>query len=218
MATNTEQVGNHAEDGEKSLCMPSRLEASHPPLAFSRRLMRVLSTIVQSPVAPVHGVRQQFSARGAVAGEVIGHNDAWRIPQAPQQLPEKSSRCLLASSLLDEDIENAAILIDCTPQILQATTDLDEHLIQMPRIAQLSPPSANAFGAVPTESLAPCPDRLVGHGDTALSHQYLDIAIADREPETHPHAVGDDLWWEAVTAVGRGMSVHRAIESEPAPT
>ena len=195
--------------------MPCGLEASHPPLPFSRRLMGVLGSIVQSLVARVHGVGQQFSARRVVAGELIRHHDAWRIPQAPQQLPKKSSSRLLASSRLDEDIENAAILIDCTPQILQATTDLDEHLVEMPGIAQFSAPSTNAFCVVPAESLAPCPDRLVGHGDAALGHQFLDIAIADGEPKVQPHAMADDFWRKAITTVRRASVFMTPLNQNP---
>ncbi len=72
----------------------------------------------------------------------------------------------------------------------------------MPGIAEFAAPSANAFGVASAESLAPCSDRLVGHGDAAFGHQFLDIAIADGEPKIQPDAVADDFGREAVAAVG----------------
>jgi hypothetical protein len=84
---------------------------------------------------------------------------------------------------LHDNIANTAILINGAPEILQPTTETDEYLIQVPSVAQITAPSANALGAVPTKRFAPCADRLVGYGNTMFGHQFLDIAIADGEPK-----------------------------------
>ena len=65
---------------------------------------------------------------------------------------------------LYENIEDTAILVDGALQILQATVDLEVHLVKMPRVAKLSTSSANAFGVVSTELVAPGTDRFVSHG------------------------------------------------------
>jgi hypothetical protein len=40
---------------------------------------------------------------------------------------------------------------DCTPQKLKTTTDLDEHLVEVTRIAEFPALSANAFRVVSAE-------------------------------------------------------------------
>jgi len=117
-----------------------------------------------------------------------------------------------------ENIENAAILIHCTPQILQAPTDLDKHFVEILGVTEFSTPSADAFDVVSAESLTPCSNRLVGCGDAALGHHFVNVAIADGEPKVQPHARADDFWRKAITTVCRGERVHGAIESEPATT
>ena len=107
--------------------------------------MGVLGSVVQPLVAPMHGVGEQLCARRAVTGELVRHHDAGRILHTPQQFLEESSGSPLVAMGLHQDIEDAAVRINGTPQILQSTTELDEHLVQMPGIAQLS-----ASGAVPS--------------------------------------------------------------------
>jgi hypothetical protein len=51
----------------------------------------------------------------------------------------------------------------------------------------------------------PAPDRLIGGLDAALCQEFLDIAVAEREPEIEPDCVLDDLGWELVTRVGDGL-------------
>ena len=61
---------------------------------------------------------------------------------------------------------------------VQLATDRHEEFVEMPRVAELSASSANALGIDPTESVAPGTDRFISHGDAALSHQFLDVAVA----------------------------------------
>jgi hypothetical protein len=166
----------------------------------------------------MHGSGQNFGARCAITGELVRHYNARGILQFPQQLPEESSSCLLASSLLDENIENAAILINSAPQILQATTDLDKHFVEMPGVTEFSTSSADAFDVVSAKSLTPCSNCFAGYANAALGHHFLNVAIADGEPKVQPHAMADDFWRKAITTVCRGERVHGAIESEPTTT
>src|SRR5450631_442973 len=118
----------------------------------------------------MYGVGQQFSARRDIAGQPVRYHDARHIPRASQQPLEKPSSGLLVSTGLYENIEDAAILVNGAPQILQATVDLEVHLVKMPRVAKLPTSSANALGVVPTKLAAPGADRFVSHGHSALSH------------------------------------------------
>ena len=74
--------------------------------------------------------------------------------------------------------------------------------IEMPGVTQHPSASANTFGVVSTELVAPGADRLVGHGHATFRHQFFDIAVADRKSEIQPYAIADDLSREPVAMVG----------------
>ena len=54
--------------------------------------------------------------------------------------------------------------------------------IEMPGVTQHPSASANTFGVVSTELVAPGADRFVSYSHATLSHQLLDVAVANREP------------------------------------
>ncbi len=68
---------------------------------------------------------------------------------------------------------------------------------------------ASQFVSVSLAELeAPSADRFKGH-NYATHPQYLfDVAVAESEAEVEAHAVADDFWWEAVTAVKRSRGSH----------
>jgi len=35
----------------------------------------------------------------------------------------------------DQDVQHLAILIDCTPEIMEAAVDLEKHFVEMPYVA-----------------------------------------------------------------------------------
>ena len=51
----------------------------------------------------------------------------------------------------------------------------------------------------------PAPDSFVGGLDTALRQEFLDIAVAEGEPEIELDRVPDDLSRELVTSIGDGL-------------
>ena len=51
-------------------------------------------------------------------------------------------------------------------------------------------------------------DALVCDHDAPLGQEFLDITVAEREPEIEPHGVSNDLGWELMARVGDRM--HRA--------
>jgi hypothetical protein len=53
---------------------------------------------------------------------------------------------------------------------------------------------------------------------TALSHQFLEVSVANGKPKKSRDTVADNLARKALAAVVGVKGVHPAIESEPAPT
>ena len=86
------------------------------------------------------------------------------------------------SARLDQNVEHVAVLVDRAPQLPLCAVDLDEHLIQVPFVARPPTTTAQLVRVVLPEPVAPGPDRLIGHVDTAFEHQLLHVAEAQREP------------------------------------
>ena len=53
--------------------------------------------------------------------------------------------------------------------------------------------------------------------DAALGEQSFDIVMAEIEPVVQPDGVGDDLGWEAMATVQRGVDGHRPMLPLRAP-
>src|SRR6266496_92685 len=82
-------------------------------------------------------------------------------------IAEELLRCLLISAALDQNIQYVTILIYCTPQVMQASVDFEEHLIKVPSVAGARRPAAQAISISLTELEAPLSDGLVGEDNAA---------------------------------------------------
>jgi hypothetical protein len=80
---------------------------------------------------------------------------------------------------------------DCPPEIVLATLDIHERLVQVPRVAQASLPAPEDPGVLGTERLTPLPNRLVGHGDAPLGEEIFSISEAQTETMVKPDGVTD---------------------------
>jgi len=67
------------------------------------------------------------------------------------------------------------MLVHSAPQIVQDTADANEHLIQVPRISRPWPASFRPPSKVAAEISAAEPNALVGHYDTPLGEDQLDV-------------------------------------------
>jgi hypothetical protein len=74
-----EQVIDLIVGGEKAPRRPTgRFELLHLPLSSTRRLVRVLGSVIESPVLAMLNGEHDLSLRRAVAGELIGdHDTGW---------------------------------------------------------------------------------------------------------------------------------------------
>src|SRR4051794_30918869 len=76
--------------GEETLCLSRRLEALHLSFSPSRRLMRVLGSIVQALVLSMLNARHDLPLCRPVAGQLISDHDARRPALPLQQLAEQA--------------------------------------------------------------------------------------------------------------------------------
>ncbi len=114
--------------------MSGRLKPAHDFLSYSGRLMRILRTVVESFIPVVLDTGHDLGLRRAVTLELICNDHARDILQALQQLAEELLRRLLISPALDEDVQHLTLLIHCSPKVMCASVDTDEHLVEVPPV------------------------------------------------------------------------------------
>jgi hypothetical protein len=128
--------------------------------------------------------------------------------QLGQQFTEEPLGGHRVSARLDQNVEHVAVLVDRAPQVPLCAVDLDEHLIQVPFVAQPPTTTAQLVRILLPEPLTPGPHRLIGHVDTTSEHQLLHVAEAQREPVIQPDATADDLGWKPEPFIRRACSGH----------
>ena len=148
MSPDSKEIQHESVHGQESLRLPWRFEPAHLSLALSRRLMRHLGTIVRVSVRAMGDGRHDRSVRSRVAAQLVGDQPPRLTLLALQQLAEKTCGSPTVTTRLDEDIEDVAILIDGTPEIVSPSLDGDEDLVQVPDVAQpaLSTPEPASVG------------------------------------------------------------------------
>ena len=132
----------------------------------------------------------------------------------PEQPPEESLGRLGVSPRLQVHIDDLAVLIDRSPQVVTLTGNLDEHFVDEERVAEsgvLAPKSPRKMWA---ELVAPQPHRLVAHLDAAFGEQILDVAVAEIETMVEPDRALNDGGWESLSFVEIRRSVHMGMVAQ----
>ena len=136
MSPDSEEIQHESVYREKPLRVRSGFEPAHLSLALSRRLMRNLCAIVRVSVRAMGDGRHDHSVRSLIAAQLVGDQPPRLTLLALQELAEKTLGSPAVTTRLDEDIEDVAILIDGTPEIVPPSLDGDEDLVQVPDVAQ----------------------------------------------------------------------------------
>ena len=80
--------------------------------------------------------------------------------------------CHIAAGLR-QDIEDFAVLIDGSPEVVLLTIDGKEHLVGGSRVTRARASTAQRIGVNLAEFPAPRPDRLIGQYHAPLGQQFL---------------------------------------------
>jgi hypothetical protein len=116
---------NEAVGRQEALGLARRFEPLHLPFAAPGWAMRVLCPIVQVAAFAVLDVRQKLTLRHAIALQLVRDKNARHILQTLQQPLEETPRGPGVAAALHQDIEDDAVLIDSTPQIMLFALDPD---------------------------------------------------------------------------------------------
>ena len=125
----------------------------------------------------------------------------WFFSRDAQQSSKESFRGALITARLNQDVDDVAVLIHRTPEILLLAVDSNEDFVQVPNIAKPALTPLQFSGIVRTELLAPEPNRLIRDGDSPFGEKILDIAEAQAETMVSPDGVTDDFRRETVTVI-----------------
>ena len=136
-----------------------------------------------------------------IAPEFVGDQSPRRLALALQHFAKESLGNSLVPAFSDQDIQNIAILIHCSPEVKLLTLNLHEDFINMPSVTQSTPLTSDRAGVFRSKLETPEADGLVGDDDLAFSQQILDISKAQGESMVEPHGMADDFTWEPMSSI-----------------
>ena len=153
------------------------------------------------------GVRQRPPNGWRIARELVGDHHARLGAALTVKHPmQEALGGYLIASVLDQDVQNDAVLINGSPQPVAFATDPQRHLVQMPLVASSCSSSTQPCGEGGSELGAPLADGLMADLDPAFGEEILNITKAEMEPKVQPDGVSDDLGREAVASIRRTVS------------
>jgi len=138
VAAHSEQILDGSMERKKPLGVTRRFESSHLSFPLAGWLMRDFSSIVGIPFHAVSHVAEDASHGGGVASQFVSNDLHWFGALATQQSSKESLCDALIPMRLNQDIDHVSVLIHRAPQILLSPVDSNEHLIQVPMVAESS--------------------------------------------------------------------------------
>jgi hypothetical protein len=107
-------------------------------------------------------------------------------------------------AIANDDVEDNAMLVDGTPEIVLNSPDSDKHFVHVPLVSRPWPTTAQATGECLAEFIAPSPHCLIGNDNASLGQQQPDVTRATTEHVIRPHGMANDCGREPVAvAAGR---------------
>ena len=110
-----------------------------------------------------------------ITSQLVGDEPQWLFSLTLQESLKESLCRKPVPTRLHQDVNDVAVLIDGTPEVLQLAVDSDEHFVQIPRIAEPTLASFESPGILGAEFDRPLSDRFVRHDHSTLCEQILDI-------------------------------------------
>ena len=141
VSTDSEEILHDTVNRREPLELSGRLETPHLALPLTCRLVGDLGSIVRVLISDVDHPRHHDAGRGGGGAQRVGDQLSRDTALGFQQRPKESDGCSPIPVRLHEDFQDVTVLFDRAPQILSATLDRDEHLVEMPGV---SPPTAAA--------------------------------------------------------------------------
>ena len=148
--------------------------------------MRIFRSIVAPSATLVAFCNSKMTGRGGIRSQLICHELVWDKAIFLQQLAHQSKRRPFVSPGLDQNVEHFTLGTHGTPEVDQATIDLEIDFVEMPDGMRLRPAFAKIGRDHGSKMVHPAAHRLIGNQDPTLSQQILDVAEAQGEPDIKP--------------------------------
>lgn len=117
----------------------SRFKALHLSFASSKRLMRILRSIVGTQSLLVQSREANFAKRRSVGSEFVGDDNLRNEALTSKQCPEQPQRRGFIALGLDQDLKNLAFAVDGAPHVHFLSRERDHHFIEMPLSVSFRP-------------------------------------------------------------------------------
>src|SRR5258708_6172692 len=211
MSFRVKMIRDRTKSGKETLCMPRGFEASHDAFSLSRRLVRAFRSIVEPFVLAMFDTWQDLAFGCPIALQFISDDDAWHVLEPFEELTEEAFRCVFVPSALHQNIKHVAVLIDGSPQIRPFSINGEKDLIQIPLVPTRRTAAAEFVRVCLTKLQTPLAHGFIRQHHTTFSHNFLNVAITQRETEIQPETVTDNFWGESIPFIGAGCGVFHLL-------
>ena len=175
LAAEVEEVRDGCVHANESLRLPHGFESPHRPLPYSGRLVGEFDPIVRVPRGLVDRIGDEFPPGDGVTAQPVRHDLAWLT--LSQQSLDEALCSIRVSSLLEQHVDDFAVLVDGPPQVPPLTSDPDEDLVQVESVAVAAVPAPQPMRIPGPELVAPEANRLVGDQDASPGQDVLDVPM-----------------------------------------
>ena len=122
-------------DGEKLLDLSGGFKAAHVAFALAGGLMGDLSPIIGVLRGAVMDGGEGGAAGHFIAPQLVSDESIGDVLEPLQQLAKEAFGGPCITPFLHENIEDLAVLIHGSPEIIPLPSDVDEQLVEVPGIA-----------------------------------------------------------------------------------
>jgi hypothetical protein len=128
MSVNIEEVVDCGMTFEKPLGLFDRFEPPHTTFPHSRWLMRKFGSVIGILLSIVPDIWGYRTMRYSIAAQFVCNNLPGHTA-GPKKTSKETFGGLSIPSFLQININNLAILINCTPKVVLLAVDLHENLV-----------------------------------------------------------------------------------------
>jgi len=163
--------------------------------------MRSLDAIILPASLMMPGRQPKIPEGRSVGAKLVRDDRARRQSALLYQLSYELERGPLVTPGLHEDIEDLSVLVYRAPEVTALSVHRDKHLVEVPQRVRPRPMTSKATSDLRAEPGNPAADRLVGHLDSTLGEQLLDVTKAQGKAGIEPHRMLDNLRREVAVTV-----------------